>query len=177
MTSERIAGRVGPEIKELLDSRKSLFLSSLTEDGTPYASYAPFAIADEGFYVLLSEIAVHAVNLQANPLASVLVVEDEDTAKQLFARLRVTYQVEAQLIANDSDKWHAGIELLATRHGEIIGNLSQLADFKLFSLEPKSGRFVKGFGRAFAFSGKGLLGDEIAHMRDGHKKREEVSQA
>ncbi|GGA69636.1 heme utilization protein HutZ [Neiella marina] len=174
MTSERIAGRVGPEIKELLDSRKSFFLSSITKDGSPYASYAPFAIGDECFYVLLSEIAVHAVNLQVNPTASVLVIEDEDSAKELFARLRVSYQVQANLLAVDSDEWQHGLAQLVNRHGELVNNLSQLGDFKMFRLEPISGRFVKGFGRAFAFSGKGLLGEQIVHMRDGHKKREEA---
>ncbi|MBW8191584.1 pyridoxamine 5'-phosphate oxidase family protein [Neiella marina] len=177
MSSERIAGRVGPEIKALLDSRKSLFLASTTEEGTPYASYAPFAIDNECFYVLLSEIAVHAINLQLNPFASVLVVEDEDSADQLFARLRVSYQVQAKLIDNNDNAWQAGIDVLANRHGELITNLSQLGDFKLFRLEPQSGRFVKGFGRAFSFTGAGLLGEEIAHMRDGHKKREESAQA
>ncbi|MBD1391328.1 pyridoxamine 5'-phosphate oxidase family protein [Neiella sp. HB171785] len=174
MTSERIAGRVGPEIKQLLDSRKSLFLSSITKDGAPYASYAPFAMGDECFYVLLSEIAVHAVNLQVNPVASVLVIEDEDSANELFARLRVNYQVEAHVLPVDSDEWQFGLDQLTGRHGELVRNLSQLGDFKMFRLEPISGRFVKGFGRAFSFSGKGLLGEQIEHMRDGHKKREQA---
>ncbi|GAA5214107.1 pyridoxamine 5'-phosphate oxidase family protein [Corallincola platygyrae] len=176
MSSERIAGRIGPEILSLLESRKSLFLSSLTKDGETYASYAPFATSEDCIYVLLSEIAVHAVNLQANPRASVLIIEDEDSAAELFARLRVTYQVNAELLEYDSEAWHAGRDVLSNRHGERIVQLSQLGDFKLFKLVPLGGRYVKGFGRAFAFEGQTLTGETIAHMRDGHKKRTEADE-
>ncbi|TAA41739.1 HugZ family protein [Corallincola spongiicola] len=175
MSSERIAGRISPEIMAMLNDRKSLFLSSLTSEGEPYASHAPYAVGDECLYVLLSEIAVHAINLQANPQASVLIIEDEDSAKELFARQRVSYSMTAELLPFESDDWLSSRDILAARHGERIEQLSQLRDFKLFRLTPKSGRFVKGFGKAFAFTGKSLTGEAIAHLRDGHKKRDDVA--
>ncbi len=57
------------------------------------------------------------------------------------------------------------------RHGERIDNLSQLKDFHLFRLQPVGGRYVKGFGRAYDFSGKSLNGDGISYFRDGHQTR------
>ena len=160
------------EILNFIDSRKSLQLSSITQDGRPLASYAPFAIGDECLYVLLSEIAIHAVNLQSNPLASVLIIEDEDSAGELFARLRVNYSVDAEHIEWEDDRWQQGIDTLATRHGDRMSSLSELKDFKLFKLSPTGGRYVKGFGRAYALSGGSLVGGQIEHLRDGHKKRE-----
>ena len=171
MKNTALEQRIQDEILDFINSRKSLLLASCRSDGSPYASYAPFAIGDDCLYVLLSEIAVHAVNLQNTPAASVLIVEDEDTAAELFARLRVNYQVIADLVAVDSKGWQDGINCLASRHGERINNLSQLADFKLFRLVPQNGRYVKGFGKAFAFSGESLTGTAVDHMRDGHKKR------
>ena len=86
MSSERFTRKINLEVVDFIHSRRSLQLASIRDDGAPFASYAPFAIGDECLYVLISEIAVHARNLLANPLASVLIVEDEDSAEELFAR-------------------------------------------------------------------------------------------
>ena len=163
--------QVSREIMALVNNRKSLLLSTLTEDDEPYASYAPFAIGETCLYILISEIAVHAKNLQHHPRASVLIIEDEDSAAELFARLRVQYHVSAELIVPESGAWETGIACLAERHGDRIMGLSELADFKLFRLQPMSGRYVKGFGRAFQIDGGSLTGEGLSHLRDGHKKR------
>lgn len=159
------------EVLDFIGSRKSLQLSSLQKNGLPYASYAPFALGEECIYVLLSEVALHAVNLQHNPMASVLIIQDEDNAEELFARVRVNYQVKTSLIEHDSEAWQIGIDTLSQRHGERIVNLSQLSDFKLFTLSPKGGRFVKGFGRAYTLASDSLAGEEVNHLTQGHRKR------
>lgn len=172
MKNQKMQQRLSAEIIEFINSRKSLQLSTITQDGSPYASYAPFALGDQCLYVLISEIALHAINLQHNPQASILIIQDEDSAEELFARVRVNYSVNAELIAVDSEQWHEGITVLTNRHGERISNLSQLADFKLFKLKPTGGRFVKGFGRAYTLAGGTLAGELLSHMTDGHRKRE-----
>lgn len=171
MSEHNLQARLGDEIHTFIRSRKSLQLSSVQEDGWPYASYAPFAEDGEALWVLLSEVALHAKNLQHQPHASVLIIEDEDSAGELFARQRVVYKVQAELIALDDARWQLGVDLLAARHGERINHLSQLADFKLFRLKPQGGRYVKGFGRAFDIQGTTLAGDVISHLREGHKPR------
>ena len=165
------AARLAEEMHELLNSRKSMLLATRTGDGEPYASYAPFAFDDQGFFILISEIALHAVYLREYPKASLLVIEDEDNAAELFARKRINYQVKASLIAHASQSWAEGIRLLEQRHGARISQLSQLADFKLFRLEVESGRYVKGFGKAFAFQGPSVTGSSLGHLRDGHRTR------
>ncbi len=179
MTTDRkqeiLTGRINNEVLTFIESRKSLMLSSIQPDGTPYASYAPFAIGDECFYVLLSEIALHAVNLQHNPQASVLIIQDEDTADELFARVRVNYSVKAELVDLESEAWYKGIDILEARHGERIRNLSELSDFRLFCLKPQGGRYVKGFGRAFTLAGDTLAGEAVNHMKEGHRKRADAA--
>lgn len=170
MKNQGLEKRIQTEIIEFVSSRKSLQLSSITAEDKPYASYAPFALGESSLYVLISEIAVHAVNLQKNPQASVLIIEDEDSAGELFARKRVNYSVVSQLIVPDSEDWQQGIDSLVERHGDRINNLSSLADFKLFKLTPTEGRYVKGFGRAYAFKGESLAG-ELEHLSVGHTKR------
>jgi putative heme iron utilization protein len=171
MNNKGLEKEISNEIVSMIESRKSLMLSSLTEEGLPYASYAPFAIGDNCLYVLISEIAVHGKNLQLNPDASVLIIEDEDSAEELFARLRVVLKVNAQVMAVDSDGWNIGLNALTERHGDRISSLSQMGDFKLFKLNPMGGRYVKGFGRAYQIEGGSLGGTSLSHLREGHTKR------
>ena len=99
MKNKAMQARLGSEVLDFIHSRKSLQLASLGTDGAPYASYAPFAIGENCLYVLLSELAIHGVNLQLNPRVSVLVIEDEDSADNLGSRGRRKYAMEARLLA------------------------------------------------------------------------------
>jgi putative heme iron utilization protein len=101
----------------------------------------------------------------------VLIIEDEDSAEELFARLRVVLKVNAQVMAVDSDGWNIGLNALTERHGDRIYSLSQMGDFKLFKLNPMGGRYVKGFGRAYQIEGGSLGGTSLSHLREGHTKR------
>lgn len=175
MNNKGLETQIQDEIMAIVNSRKSLMLSSLDEEGLPYASYAPFAVGDDCLYVLISEIAVHGKNLQLNPQASVLIIEDEDSADELFARLRVFYRITAENMEPESEGWLQGLACLQGRHGERITNLSQMSDFKLFRLQPNGGRYVKGFGKAYQIEGGTLAGESLSHLRDGHKKREQAS--
>lgn len=172
---QKLAIKINRDVLDFIESRKSLYLSSIQPDGKPYASYAPFAIGDECLYVLLSEIALHAINLQHNASASVLIAQDEDSAKELFARVRVNYAVEAELLAVDSPQWNEGVKIMTDRLGQRVENLSQLSDFRLFRLKPQGGRFVKGFGAAYTLVGNTLAGEAVDHLREGHKKRSEAA--
>ena len=77
MKNKVLESRLSDEVMDFITSRKTLLLSSLKEDGTPYASYAPFAIGQDCLYLLISEIAVHATSLRANPKASVFLLNYE----------------------------------------------------------------------------------------------------
>lgn len=172
MNNKGLEKEIREEILRFIDERQSLMLSSLDQEGLPYASYAPFAIGDDCLYLLISDIAVHARNLQLHPQASVLIIEDENTAAELFARLRVQYRIYAELISPDSSDWPEGIACLQERHGERIKSLSQLGDFKLFRLHPEGGRYVKGFGKAYQIEGGTLSGERLSQLRGGHIKRD-----
>lgn len=171
MKNEKLGNKIQQEVLSFIATRKSLQISSITPEGKPYASYAPYTLKQDHIYVLLSDIAQHAVNLKTHPIASLLIIEDEDSAKELFARKRVSYTAAAAHIPVGSLAWKTGIESLKARHGERIEKLSELADFHLFKLSPMDGRYVKGFGRAYTLAGGPLTGDVVEHMRDGHKPR------
>ncbi|MEM9257261.1 MAG: pyridoxamine 5'-phosphate oxidase family protein [Pseudomonadota bacterium] len=171
MKNEAMAERLGDEIMSFVSGRRSLMLSSLTEEGLPYASYAPFALGKDCLYVQLSDIAVHAVNLKANQQASVLIIEDEDTAQELFARIRVSYRVRAEHLAHGSEEFNEALARLVARHGDRPASLSELSDFHMFQLWPEGGRYIKGFGQAYSLAEGSLANRSLTHLRDGHKPR------
>ena len=173
MKNKAMEQRLGEEVLEFVDDRRSLQLATLGEDGTPYASYAPFARDADSLYVILSDIAIHGANLRRSPAASVLIIEDEDAADELFARRRVTYRVDAEELPVGSDAFAAGVEHLAARLGERPRKLADLADFHLYRLLPRDGRYVKGFGKAYTLEGGTLASPTVTHLREGHRRREE----
>lgn len=165
---ERLQGRLGPEIKEFRQERRTLQLATVDEDGRPNVSYAPFVQNQEGYFVLISDIARHARNLKANPQVSLMMIEDEDSSKQLYARKRLTFDAAASVVDRESELWTQVIAQLKDRFGEIIDGLSQLEDFSLFQFKVENGLFVKGFGQAYQVSGDDLV--DFVHLQEGHKK-------
>ncbi|MDN3616492.1 heme utilization protein HutZ [Vibrio gallaecicus] len=165
---ERLQGRLGPEIKEFRQERRTIQLATVDEEGRPNVSYAPFVQNQEGYFVLISKIARHARNLEANPQVSLMMIEDEENAKQLFARKRLTFDAVANVVERDSELWSQVVAQLGERFGEIIDGLSQLEDFVLFNLKAENGLFVKGFGQAYQVSGDDLV--DFVHLQEGHKK-------
>ncbi|AGV18890.1 MULTISPECIES: heme utilization protein HutZ [Vibrio] len=167
---ERLQGRLGPEIKEFRQERRTLQLATVDAEGRPNVSYAPYVQNQEGYFVLISKIARHARNLLENPNVSLMMIEDEESSKQLFARKRLTFDAVANVVERDTEMWQQVVGQMKERFGEIIDGLSQLEDFVLFNLKPESGLFVKGFGQAYQVSGDDLV--DFVHLQEGHKKVE-----
>ncbi|ELR67732.1 Pyridoxamine 5'-phosphate oxidase-related putative heme iron utilization protein [Photobacterium marinum] len=165
---ERLQNRLGPEIAEFRESCQTLQLATVDVEGKPNVSYAPFALLDDGYYVLISQIAKHARNLLENPQVSLMMIEDEGTSKTIYARKRLTFEANVFVVDRETERWQEGISALQDRFGEIVEGLSGLADFSLFRLEPTQGLFVKGFGQAFQVSGDDLV--DFVHLQEGHKR-------
>ncbi|MFP2768473.1 heme utilization protein HutZ [Oceanisphaera sp. KMM 10153] len=163
----RLQGRLAPEIREFRDQMYTLVLATVDTEGDPNVSYAPFALREDGYYILISELARHTRNLLANPKVSLMMVEDEQSSRTLFARKRLTFDARPERVAPGTPEWQAGIDALHTRFGDTVSGLSGLTDFHLFRLVPIKGLFVKGFGQAFAVSGDDLV--DVLHLTDGHR--------
>ena len=154
----------------LLKGFQSIQMGTANQAGIPEASYSP-SIMDESsnFYVHVSELASHTSNLRDSACASVLIIEDESTAENLFARKRVAYQCSALLIERHSKKWNSVVDKFEEKFGKIIGFLKTMEDFHLFKLIPKSGRLVLGFGQAYDLCGAGMK--DLSHVGAGSRKK------
>ncbi len=157
------------EFHEFNSSHSSVILGTVNKDGNADASYAPVLQKDHQYYVYISELAVHTPNLLNHLNVSLLFIEPEDKARNLFKRKRSSIRAEAETISRDSTEFANIMDDYTKAFGKIMRNLSQSKDFHLFKLTPKHATFVRGFGQAYNIVGERL--DEILHMGDrGHGK-------
>lgn len=154
-------GIVG-EAGEFLAGFRSLQMATVSADGVPDASYAPFVrIDDDAFYVNLSELSTHTGNLLSTPRVSVLFLQAENDSKQLFARKRLSFDADAALVQRDSARWCQVMDLFADKFGEIMGLIRPLRDFSLFCLQPRSAVYVHGLAKAYT-----LEKSQLARLRN-----------
>ncbi|BDA69507.1 pyridoxamine 5'-phosphate oxidase-related, FMN-binding [Rivularia sp. IAM M-261] len=132
------------------DQFQSAVICTVSQDGLPNASYAPFVMDDrKNIYIYVSGLSTHTQNLNVKPLASVLFIEDESKTQQMFARRRLSYDCTATLVNSSTATWIQTVSNFESRFGNIIQMLRDLPDFRIFQLTPTSGRFVVGFGAAY----------------------------
>lgn len=153
------------EAGEFLAGFRTLLMATVSVDGVPDASYAPFVrIDDNAFYVNLSELSTHTGNLLATPRASVMFLQAEDDSKQLFARKRLSFDSDAGLVERDSTRWCQVMDLFADKFGDIMDLIRPLQDFKLLRVQPRSGIYVRGFAQAYPLEGSEL--EQLRQVND-----------
>ncbi len=141
--------------RELLKKERVGALStlSLRHPGWPYGTLTPYALSARGEpLLLLSALAQHAQNLEADPRASLLVFDGAAAASDPRTAPRVTVvgRVERVDAAGEAD----ARERYLAWHGSARG-LLQL-DFSLYTLTVDEAQFVGGFAAAGFFSGDEL---------------------
>ena len=159
--------KVDPIIRqaiELVEKCNSLQLATIDENGIPHASYAPFYRNLSGdYYIFVSTLSSHTSNFD-NGLASILLIEDESSTDQIYARTRLGFSCACTSVDPSWAEFQKALDGLKTRHGNIILTLRQLSDFKLYRLSPHEGTFVLGFGKAYKIS---AAMDSIRHVKSG----------
>ncbi len=150
----------------LIEDMCSLQLSTVGPDGIPHCGYTPYLYRAPGsFYIFVSQLAAHTRNLLANRAVAIMIIADEQSGSQIFARTRVNYLCDAKRIEPDSQDYALVLDDYQQRHGKMAGLLRQLPDFILFQLQPMSGQFVMGFGKAYTLTGDDL--SVFEHSRTG----------
>jgi hypothetical protein len=157
--------------------RAALSTLSLDPPGMPFGSVITYGLDTAGrpsFFV--STMAEHTRNLDADPRASVLVVEDTPAGADPLASGRVTLVGDVAPITDEAER-------AAARDGYLAANPAAFyvdyGDFRCLRLEVTGVRYVGGFGRmswvdvaAYAAARPDPLapaaGAIIAHMNADH---------
>jgi heme iron utilization protein len=135
----------GPDIRALLENERSGVLATLSarKDGWPFASVAPYALTEAGEpLLLLSRLAEHTRNVQADARASLLVQDHASlTDPQAGARITILGQIEALV----QPELEPAQRRYVDRHPQAAEYL-QMGDFQLYVLRVREARFIGGFG-------------------------------
>ena len=76
---------------KLFDDMQTITLSTLSKNNEPNSSYAPSIVDSDGnFYIYISSLSKHTLNLIDNPKLSAMIIEDESKAENIFGRKRFT---------------------------------------------------------------------------------------
>ena len=137
-------------------SIKTLCLSTVTADNKPAASYAPFFEDDAGnFYIFVSQLASRTQDLLSNPIAGVLLMEDEAKSRQLFARQRISYQCDVDIIRPDDKHFNQILDAFEKRQGNTVALLRTLSDFICSSSNPTRADMCLALARLIRLPEKG----------------------
>ena len=145
----------------LKSTLKSLQLATVNTDGVPHCGYTPFSIDGNNLIIFVSQLSLHTRDLLATSQAAVMLITDEQSSSQIFARSRVSYQCRADVIAAEHTQYDVLLDAHEERHGKMVNLLRQLPDFVLFRLVPTAGMFVMSLGKAYKLAGPGL--DQYVH--------------
>jgi heme iron utilization protein len=145
------------EYEKFPEQFTSIIISTVSKQGIPNASYAPFVMDDDkNIYIYVSGLATHTQNIHDHPVVSVLFIDDEAKTKQIFARRRLNFDCSASLLVRETEKWQQIVDKFQLRFGELITTLRSLPDFRILQLTPNTGRFVIGFGAAYNIKGENI---------------------
>lgn len=141
----------------------SLVLSTVSPEGFPHVSYAPYVKDNENYYVIVSENAEHYDNLIDNLKVSVMFIQDELSTGNVFFRNRLSFKCNASITTSEEIE-----KKFSEKHGELIDMLLHKMDFHVFELTPFIGKIVLGPGRAFIIEGEEITHDrgKQSHMKE-----------
>lgn len=134
----------------LISAHKTLLLSSYSERHGAEISYAPYVRDGLNFYIFVSDLAKHTGNLLSTLQGSVMFIQPENDAGNLFARERVIFNCEVLEVERDHELYEQQLQAMRQKFGETVDLLRSLNDFHLLQLKALSGQYVAGFGKAYA---------------------------
>lgn len=126
--------------RTLVSQQTTGTLSTLDPEGFPHGSYVTFALEGANPIFLISKLATHTQHLLRDAKASLMV--HESRAEDPLANGRVT------LIGNCTkvDDAASAREAFLAQHPR-SSYYADFADFAFYRLEPKSVRYIGGYGR------------------------------
>jgi putative heme iron utilization protein len=100
------------------------------------------------FYIHVSRLAQHTVDMNKKKQVSLLITETDDGRPDPQTLARVSIRGSAEMLENGAPGYTPIKELYLARFPE-AEQVFQLEDFNFWRIRPKGGRFVAGFAKAY----------------------------
>jgi putative heme iron utilization protein len=141
------------EARKFLHSLHNGVLSTISArlSGYPFGSITPFVLDHEGnLLILISTIAEHTKNIQADQRVSLIAFDSNSTDMQASARL--TLVGDATIAPKD-----AALRARYLRYFPQAENYFDMHDFQFYRIAVKQARYIGGFGNIHWIPGEELL--------------------
>lgn len=147
MFSDRVS--IQAEIDKLHNDVLSLIISTTTSDGQLHTSYAPYLYEGGYYYIPTSSITPYYQYMHANTQVGLMIIEDEQQAKNICRRTRLSCQAATEIVTHNSAEFIYVISELRQRIGNTMDLFVALNDFKLFRMSPQTGNLMLGLTKAY----------------------------
>jgi len=137
------------EIDKLHSEVLSLVLSSITTLGEVYTNYAPYLYEGGYYYIPASCISPYSQHINDVPQVSLMIIEDEQQAKNICGRTRLSCQASLEIVNHNSAEFIYITDQLRQRVGKTMDLLVALNDFQLFRVSPQMGNLMLGLSKAY----------------------------
>jgi len=126
-------------------------------DEAPLVSMVAYVVPEDfsAFYVHLSRLGQHTVDMQKDKRVGLLIAEVDDGRADPQTLGRVSIRASAEMIQNGEPGYTPLKDLYLSRFPE-AGPVFKLTDFNFWRIKPKGGRFVAGLGKAFNITAETL---------------------
>ena len=151
--------------RDRLLAQKTIIMTALTDEDAPEMGVTPLIRFDGGLYIYPSRLSSHVRALLARRHGQFLLIEDEATAQNIWARKRMKFNASIEDISRDDPLFDPLCEEFAKMHGPTMNLIRDFSDFHMLKLTPLSGVLVTGFANAYAVSGADLVITE--HLKAG----------
>lgn len=118
--------------------------------GAPLVSMVPYAAAGDctTIWLHLSRLAFHAQDILKDPRVSLMIAETDTRTGNPQMLARVSIQGEAIALPKSSPDYEPAKALYLAELPDAEMTFG-LGDFDLYRIEPRTARYVAGFGRTF----------------------------
>ncbi|HNF94187.1 MAG TPA: pyridoxamine 5'-phosphate oxidase family protein [Anaerolineales bacterium] len=126
-------------------------------DEAPQVSMVAYVYAEDfsAFYIFVSRLAQHTVDMQKDNRVSLMICETDDARSDPQTLVRVSIRGKAEMLQTGEPGYTPLKEQYIARFPE-AEKLFNLTDFSFWRISPRGGRYVAGFAKAFNITAETL---------------------
>ena len=139
--------------RDRLLAQKTILLTARGESDQPEMGVTPFIRHGDALFIYPSRLSAHVRAVLARGQGQFLLIEDEQAAQNIWARVRLKFDADIDEIARQDALFAPLCDAFAVAHGPTMGLIRDFTDFHMLRLRPRSGVLVTGFARAYRVEG------------------------
>ena len=139
--------------RDRLLAQKTILISARGSSDQPEMGVTPFIRNNDGLFIYPSRLSAHVRAVLARGEGQFLLIEDEQTAQNIWARVRLKFDADITEIDRGDTSFGPLCDEFATAHGPTMGLIRDFTDFHMLRLRPRHGVLVTGFARAYRVEG------------------------